>query len=118
MRDADSRPWTLASLAIHPSPGEELKWWWGARARSLCTPPVFTAWHHALWELTSSPGASPKGRAFAEPGSLQVTRQTAVTSMSCASSPWASGIGDETVIVTPTSEFGAYSVSLCYDFAL
>lgn len=81
-------------------------------------PPVFTAWHHALRELTTSPGASPEGWAFAEPGSLQVTRQTAVTSMSCASSPWAGGMGDETVIVTPASEFAAYPVSLCYDFAL
>ena len=117
--------WALPSVtpvggvaAICPSPGEEPRWWWVTRSRLLCTPPVFTAWHRALGELTTSPGASPEGQAFAEPGFLQVMRQTVVTSMSCASSPWASGIGDETVIVTPTSEFGVYSVSLCYDFEL
>lgn len=89
-----------------------------AQSRALCTLPVFSAWHRALRELTTSPGASPEGRAFAGPGFLEVMRQTAVTSVSCASSPWASGTGDETVIVTPTSEFGVHSASLCYDFAL
>lgn len=124
-QDFNLTGWVLPSMtpvggvaAICPSPGEEPRWWWVARSRALCTPPVFSAWHRALRELTTTPGASPEGRAFAEPGFLQVMRQRAVTSMSCASSPWASGTGDEMVIVTPTSESGVYSVSLCYDFAL
>lgn len=69
-------------------------------------------------ELTTSPRASPEDGRLLNLASWGSLRQTAVTSVSCASSPWASGTGDETMIVTPTSEFGVHSASLCYDFAL